>query len=321
MKKRESLESLLTIIVPTYNRREYVKKQYDWISREKLGQLIVVDGSESPDPFFKGKKNYYHLPVPVLERIQFAIKMIKTPYVVICADDDYLIYSGVDEVIKAMQKQPEFISGSGKVGTFIRNDGNVDLYSAIFSYRPHAKTDFKDKSRYLSNRMKNYIYSIYSIHRIDIFEKIVNSIPQEPGFDIAVELAFNISGTWYGKHYVDCSHYSVFREILPDSGGRKALPFSKLIKQDTKRWSDWLNRYTTLLSGGAGPVSEVREFIEIGFNSYLAFLRKRRAKSIFKYVLGKVFSFRYPSGLEKIDQEFFDSTDCRELVEYIRKSR
>ena len=93
----------LTIVIPTYNREEGIRKSIQYW--ESIGvQVLILDGSDQRI-FADGRMinnsriTYFHFPNVLGEskfwgsygrRMKFAVKHVTTKYVALCADDDFL---------------------------------------------------------------------------------------------------------------------------------------------------------------------------------------------------------------------------------------
>jgi len=110
----------LTIIIPTYNRHDYLLRQLVYLSYYPV-KVIVVDGSEEPlqKKFIKLFSSYinikYHyVKVSIPDRVRFALKKIKSPYVMCLADDDFYIPSGLVAAMNELKINKKNIACMGQ---------------------------------------------------------------------------------------------------------------------------------------------------------------------------------------------------------------
>ena len=108
LRKYPLMPAKLSVVIPTYNRPQLLRRALRFLRTEGRIPIIVADGS-LPDAAetnaatckgMGGNVPYFHLPSPagsaaqinnVIQRLSMALSMVKTPYVVFCADDDLLV--------------------------------------------------------------------------------------------------------------------------------------------------------------------------------------------------------------------------------------
>lgn len=119
------MEDLVTIIVPTYNRPSELGRLLSFQTKfaEKL-KIIVLDGSDDVE----GEANseicqklenveYYKFPTSLHLglRLTEGIKLVKTPFLVVCGDDDFVIPKSVAICAQFLQSNPEYSASMGRV--------------------------------------------------------------------------------------------------------------------------------------------------------------------------------------------------------------
>ena len=106
----------LTIVIPTYNREQIIRKSIKYW--ESLGvRVLVLDGSDQrifADGLLSGHSriSYFSFPKISIEseffgsygrRMRFAASNVTTKYVALCADDDFLLNSGVVKALRILE--------------------------------------------------------------------------------------------------------------------------------------------------------------------------------------------------------------------------
>jgi glycosyltransferase domain-containing protein len=132
--------SQLTIVVPSYNRQNFLKRQYFYWAETNVS-MIFIDGSEKPiDEHFRqtlnnnSKFSYIHFVGPVGKRILKASKLINTSYSMTCNDDDFLFKSGVNEAIKLLDSELDVVACRGQsIRARVSKDGKKMAYTNIFN--------------------------------------------------------------------------------------------------------------------------------------------------------------------------------------------
>jgi glycosyltransferase domain-containing protein len=141
--------SNLTVIIPSYDRQEFLLKQFIHWS-DTHAKLIIVDGSIKPiakniQELFKlnGNTTYIHLEESVGNRLLVASKLITTPYTVTSNDDDFLIKSGVISSVEYLERNSRVVACRGQsIRAYILKNKKTIRYTGIFNKLmqsiPHA---------------------------------------------------------------------------------------------------------------------------------------------------------------------------------------
>lgn len=101
--------SKLTIVIPTYNRPDFLLRQIIYLSKWRVS-VEIVDGSDNPlesniQELIKKFPhiNYRHYKLSYPDRVFHACKRIQTPYAMCLADDDFYLQSGLASALNALE--------------------------------------------------------------------------------------------------------------------------------------------------------------------------------------------------------------------------
>src|SRR5215210_5385137 len=92
---------LITLIIPTHNRHHYLNRILDYLKSQTF-QIIIADSTEQfySSNTLSSNYNYLHLPGKTLtQKLSIALHLVQTEYVLMCADDDFLIPQGVIDCV------------------------------------------------------------------------------------------------------------------------------------------------------------------------------------------------------------------------------
>lgn len=108
-----------TLIVPTHNRHHYLKRSIAFFKNLEA-DVIYCDSSVKQYTGLMGENmNYLHLPdKKFAEKILIALDYVKTDYVAMCADDDFILYSALYKGISVLEKENSFKTIVGKYIAF-----------------------------------------------------------------------------------------------------------------------------------------------------------------------------------------------------------
>ena len=201
-----SLLSKLTIIIPTYNRQEYVLRNMQYWSNYDV-TVHIFDGTSLPiDEHLIMELgcniNYHHMPCCLFDRLGKSIDCVDTEYSMMMSDDEFYIPSALESCIGELECNKDLVSCMGLAVGFsvIRKQvfGAV-IYDClrtanIMQDRPC------DRSYY---HMNNYCPStIYSVMRSSVWKKSMKSLSYknyETYFKSVGELQFEITSAYLGK--------------------------------------------------------------------------------------------------------------------------
>ena len=177
----------LTILLTLWDRSEYTKT---WFLNNYFHDVdyLIADGSvgDANELFFnKNKKdniNYVRFSVDqniedYHKKLWDASKMIKTPYVMTCDNDDFLNVYGLKKCVDFLEKNNDYGFCGGKILGVIGTNKDVILehasYKLIFGLTVDNFTlDGVSGFDGVEKMMRPYRYIWYSVYRVNIFTKI-----------------------------------------------------------------------------------------------------------------------------------------------------
>jgi glycosyltransferase domain-containing protein len=110
----------ITFVIPTHNRSGYLSRILEYYWGVPL-KIIIVDSSTAAfDVSTIGPEvSYYHLKdMPMPKKIEYALSLVRTKFVVMCADDDFIIPAGIVRCINFLKEHPSFNSAQGSSITY-----------------------------------------------------------------------------------------------------------------------------------------------------------------------------------------------------------
>ncbi len=116
--------SMLTVVVPSFNRQDYLLRQIRfWASSS--ARLIIVDGSTLPiDGRIRSAVDahpgieYLHHPGGFVERVSLAGGLIETPYAVLLGDDEFHLETGLAAALEVLEGEGDLVGCMGQVLSF-----------------------------------------------------------------------------------------------------------------------------------------------------------------------------------------------------------
>ena len=241
-----------TILIPTYNRPNYLKRILSYYHKYGRNFEIIVADSSSNENKMLNSKNILSLPnnnilylkyptdiKPFCEKVPDALKYIKTKYCVSCADDDFVIPNAIKESINFLEKNPDFSCIQGHYISFYLRGNYLPAKKFIYTpiYTNYKSNIFKNAKDRLFSNFLNYMHTIYSVHRTNFLKMIFGETIKFTDDDIFGELLPSMLDLISGKMKKLDVLYSA-RELIPNSWGRRTsenlLDFIKNSTYDDK---------------------------------------------------------------------------------------
>src|SRR3954468_16237273 len=102
------MKHIITLLIPTHNRHNYLERAIAYYGPMPIN-IVIVDSSAKAYDVSRDNISYFHLPTHTLTgKISYALELIKTPYVVMSADDDFLLPEKVQACIDFLDKNPSY---------------------------------------------------------------------------------------------------------------------------------------------------------------------------------------------------------------------
>ncbi|MAK12069.1 MAG: hypothetical protein CMI73_00090 [Candidatus Pelagibacter sp.] len=176
----------LTIIIPTKNRPQFIKKQLIYYRNQDFkGNILFLDSS-SKEIFNKTKKfifknNYTKTEIFNIEGTSFdtfksKASKVSTKYILFSGDDDFYIVKSLIKMIGNLEKSPKIIGITGKafqIETGGINNDKVLSYN-FYNIRPSMHQNPLERLKKIT---KNYSVVLFSILETQKFLEVVNRIP------------------------------------------------------------------------------------------------------------------------------------------------
>ncbi len=162
----------ITIVIPTYERKELLKRSLFFWSRYPV-RVLVLDGSRVPslrasDLEDFANVEYHHLPMSLEKRFLFASEKIDTPYAALLSDDEFFLYSALESATQTLDVEPKVAAIVGATLGFTRHEHRLLWkyeYSTVRNLKMVGASPL-ERLRQRINTKGNSIY--YSLARSEI---------------------------------------------------------------------------------------------------------------------------------------------------------
>jgi glycosyltransferase domain-containing protein len=215
---------MVTVVVPTYNRREFLPRIAENFKDSGL-RVIVADSTEQVgdvDPVVLRGCEYHRFPgLPFAEKLGAAVSLVDTPYVVLCADDDFIVPEAAVACSTALSRDDRLSSAQGHyLSLACRPDG---LKVARERITVTEVDDFRftgfsgdDPMTRLRRYFADYTQLVYCVHRVENL-RLAAELAGDVVTGQPLELVFGVAAMISGNHLHIHDLYGV-RQFMASSG-------------------------------------------------------------------------------------------------------
>lgn len=195
------MRNKVTIIIPTHNRSAILNRAISYYTSWDC-QVIICDSSPEieTEHRYKNIEHRHYCGGSFSEKIFKVLKSVTTPYVCLCADDDFLALNGIMDGITFLEENHEYISVQGRYVQFWSSGESVSvapLYPK--AYGMHLCQD-DPRERIIASANAG-MHHIFSLHRTTVLANIF-SVCHDVSIITFAEYTSNLVGVFFGKHIV-----------------------------------------------------------------------------------------------------------------------
>jgi len=278
-----------SIIIPTYNRPQYLKRILSYYDECGAAYNIIVADSSSDEMKKVNEEtislptnlsiyyiNTYPTTIDGLHKIVDALNYVKTKYSVFCADDDFITPNGIDKSLDFLEENPDFAIAHGNTASFYLKDnrqGNQQFYWKHI-YCSSKSIIFPDPGERIASHLRDYHPTFYAVHRTDLLRMIFKETARFASDGRFGELLPSALTLIDGKlKHLDILYGA--RESIPGSGGQTSEGLISFMRSDT--YNDKYANFKICLSTHLSKQSHlsIEESGKVVDDAMECYLRKR----------------------------------------------
>ena len=292
------MNNLCTIIIPTYNRPDRLKRLLYYYSKYGNNFSIIVADSSSNENKMLNSKNVlvftqsniqyldnYSFKINPSNKLKDALNYVNTRYTVFCADDDFITPNGINKSVEFLENNQDFSVAQGNYIPFYL--GNEDKREVKIRWRSSPYLDksitFPEAESRLASHLSNYqSTTFYAVHRTDLLKMIFEETSKYADDSNFSELLLSMLTLIYGKG----KHMNVLycaRERVASSGGNTSKNFNDFIKDGTyeKKYNKFRECLVEhLIKKSQLNSDEAKELIDKAMSKYLNKYKSKSFKGI-----------------------------------------
>jgi glycosyltransferase domain-containing protein len=271
---------MYSIIIPTHNRPEKLKRAIDYYQCFDVN-VIIVDSSRSS---FIGdlptKFNYYHRPdLQFADKILFGLTKSSTNLIALSADDDFLIK---DALLKASDLMGNDVTISLSFGSFMsfneQDSENITPLPMLHFNKQYYLSD-KTKEQQIKHFMTNYDQILWSMYRKNTLEKAFRAI-KESQFtnDNFIEICIATTAVYDGNLNIIKYDWGFREKALGEHWGARHQTISHSDKEDILKFVSAIATFSN------------KAYASVAINSYIKYSFVRKIKYKIHNMLLKLFN-------------------------------
>ncbi|MBV7572266.1 TIGR00180 family glycosyltransferase [Pseudomonas sp. PDM32] len=178
------LNELLTVVLITHNRPAFLRRALKHYSALPCKVMVLDSTPERPEGDFSAV-DYQHVPQFAYQGLQaklaYGVEQLTTPYMVLAADDDFILHDALFESVGFLQANPDYGMCHGYCLMYLALAGSVSYY------RRDKKVCEDYSSERAQDRVQDYMHQylppFYAVTRTDLMKTWHSALPAGTSFE------------------------------------------------------------------------------------------------------------------------------------------
>ncbi len=242
----------ITLLIPTHNRHAYLNRILDYYGTADF-KILVADSSASYyDGIIKNPQAVYkHFPgMGLPQKLALAMQEIDTTFAVMCADDDFIIPSGIEACIDFLQSNKSFTAAQGNTVCYFKNSikQNAVRFSAMYFNQLSFEIAADSPLKRIEKLFDPYRTIFCAVHYTKVLQTAFSK-------DLSIgnlflnEYLSGIIPVALGK-YKELNVFYQVRENADDSGDKSTDNIDRIVSNDKYKieYDNYLNYVSTIIA-------------------------------------------------------------------------
>jgi len=220
----------ITILIPTHNRHQYLRRILDYYSGSGI-KILIADSSKEPFPqeYIFEEVEYHHYPeMEYSKKMSTIIKLLRTKYTVICPDDDFVVKKGMAKCVEFLDAHPDYASVQGHYISFMNKNKKVQ-YGPGYMYTIGMDINQDAPGDRIKPFLVPYMDVIYSVQRTESLKEAFSYTEDKIKDYNLLEICTALVIIMNGKHRILPVFYGV-KESIATSAGNYTIQLDKQAK-------------------------------------------------------------------------------------------
>ena len=162
-----------TLIIPTHNRHNYLKRSISYFKNLDATVIYCDSSKKKYEGSLSTNMHYIHLPnKKFAAKVLDALQVVKTPFVSLCADDDFILIDSLSKGISILEDNKDYKTIVGKYISF--KESFDDTFYPMYQNLPSDTNLGFNKNA--ESFFKNYYKILWAMYYKKILLKAFNII-------------------------------------------------------------------------------------------------------------------------------------------------
>ncbi|PTT89927.1 glycosyl transferase family 2, partial [Pseudomonas sp. HMWF005] len=175
------LNELLTVVLITHNRGAFLRRALQYYSSYSAKMLVLDSSAQGDDTIAADfpSVDYRHLPdcgyLGLQQKLVYGVSQVTTPYMVLAADDDFLLHDALSESVNFLEVNPDYGMCHGYCLMYLTHSSHVQYYRRDKKVQEDYSAECA-QDRVL-DYMGQYIPPFYAVQRTSLFRDWYTALP------------------------------------------------------------------------------------------------------------------------------------------------
>ena len=165
----------VTLIIILHNPHQNIRRLVEYYKGIKA-TIILADSSEQQHPSDSLPPSWKHFYTPGInytQKIEFILQQVNSRYVILCADDDFIIPRAIEECISFLNNNPGYASVQGRCVCYKKSEVIAKDKINFYPLYPQAEYSYEDRDPLvrLDYLLTNYKSFLYAVHHTAILKE------------------------------------------------------------------------------------------------------------------------------------------------------
>lgn len=175
MLQRQGMKDILTMVIPTFNRNPYLNRAIEYYAGAPF-KINIIDSSDNAyQAEFPENINYKHTSLGFPEKLFKAMEMVNTKYFVLCGDDDFVSFSGMEGCLSFLEQHGHYVAAQGRSIAF-KNKNGVIKKSPLNPYARNLDVTAMNVESRIVQYTNIYVPLMYSVMRTEVVRDIFDAM-------------------------------------------------------------------------------------------------------------------------------------------------
>lgn len=250
----------VTLIIILHNRHANIARLAEYY-KDTDASFILADSStqKHPSSEIPGSWRHFYTPeVTYTKKIETVLQYVTTRYVILCADDDFIIPSAIQRCIHFLDTRPEYAAAQGNCLCFKKSELSSGLpvrFYPLYSQLDYAYESDQGPAR-IKHLLSNYKSLLYAVQRTAYLQQAYQGASDYIHNLYLNEYNASIIPIMLGK-YKELPFLYQVREYAEDSDDKTAININTIIKN--KAYEKDLNHFIKYVAGKVYKIIETND--------------------------------------------------------------